>query len=221
MFKYSLSILLALALTVFQKSFAQLSVLRDTGTGIPITANPYQSVKGSQYYNDFRPGIIYLPDGQTVEGLQVALNGYENTMEYKMEGKLFAYSPEKLKGFLFLTESGEKVVFTSEFTIPTLSKRRFLQVLERGKYQLLHHSYKIMTDDVTATYGAQAAKVFQNQEEFFVVKDTKVFLLKNKQKDLQAIFGEDFERVNTLIKQQKINFKNKEDVQGLIRQLNQ
>lgn len=207
---------------VLLQSQAQLSVLRDTGTGIPISANPYREVKGTHYFDEFRPGIIYLLDGQTVEGLPIALNGYENTLEYKIEDRLYAYSPEKLKGFLFVSESGEKVVFTSEFTIPTLSKKRFLQILERsGPYQLLLHSYKIMTDDVTATYGAQAAKAFQNQEEFFVVKDGNVFLLKNKQKELQSIFGQDFEKANAIIKNQKINFKDREDVISLIKQLNQ
>jgi hypothetical protein len=213
--------LLVFALSASMELHAQLAILRDNGTGNPITANPYREVKGTQYLDDFRPGIIYLPDGQTVEGLPIALNGYENALEYKIEDRLYSYAPEKLKGFLYVNGSGEKMVFTSEFTIPTLSKKRFLQVLERGRYQLLLHSYKIMTDDVTATYGAQAAKVFQNQEEFFIVRDNQVALLKNKQKDLQAAFGEDFVKVSTLIKEQKINFKNKEDVKSLIRQLNQ
>ncbi|MFZ4425857.1 MAG: hypothetical protein ACOYOO_01740 [Saprospiraceae bacterium] len=215
-------LLFAQALMVCIEMNAQLTILRDNGTGNPITANPYLEVKGSQYLHDFRPGIIYLPDGQAVEGLPIALNGYENTLEYKIGDRLYAYSPEKLKGFSYVSESGEKIVFTSAFTVPTLSKRRFLQVLENeGAYQLLLHTYKIMANDVTAAYGAQSAKVFQNQEEFFVVKDANVFLLKNKQKDLQAIFGGDFEKASALIGDQKINFKDKDAVKSLIRQMNQ
>jgi len=222
MFKLKFLLTFIIGMFLFIHSYAQLSILRDNGTGIPISANPYREVKGSHYFNEFRPGIIYLLDGQTVEGLPLALNGYENTLEYRIEDRLYSYSAEKLKGFLFVSESGEKVVFTSEFTIPTLSKKRFLQVLDRsGSYQLLLHSYKIMTDDVTATYGAQASKAFQNQEEFFVVKNGNVFLLKNKQKELQNIFGQDFEKANAIIKNQKINFKSKEDLISLIKQLNQ
>lgn len=201
-------------------SKAQLSVLRDNGTGNPIMTSPYREVKGSQYIEDFKEGIIYLPNGQKVEGLRIALNGYEHTLEYKLEGNLYAYPADKLAGFSYLSESGETLEFTSEFEIPTLSEKRFLRVLEKGKYTLLLHQYKIMTDDVMATYGAQAAKVFQDQEEFFIVKDGEVSLLKNKSKDLQQIFGEDFDKVNSIIKEQRLNLKSQADIQKLIKQLN-
>lgn len=183
--------------------------------------SPYREVKGTHYIEDFRVGTIYLPNGQKVEGLQLALNGYENTLEYKLDGSLFAYAADKLAGFGYTTESGELIEYTTEFAIPTLSKRRYLKILEKGRYTLLHHQYIIMTDDVTATYGAQAAKVFQRQEEFFIVKDGKISLLKNKPKDLEAIFSGDSEKVSGLIKNQKTNFKNAESLKSLIRQLNQ
>jgi hypothetical protein len=96
-----------------------------------------------------------------------------------------------------------------------------VQVLEKGKYTLLFHPYKIMTDDPSATYGAQASKVFQDYEEFFVVAEGKVFLLKNKEKDLKEAFGSDLEKAMSIIKSQKINFKKAEELKALIRQMNQ
>jgi hypothetical protein len=218
----NISYVIALLFGVFvsESSFAQLTLLRDNGTGNPIMTNPYTEVKGSQYINEFRQGTLYLANGQKVDGLQIALNGYENTLEYKLEGNLYSYSPENLPGFSFVTESGEVEEFTSEFIIPTLSKKTFLKKLEAGKYSLFLFPFKIMTDDVGSTYGAQAAKVFQTQEDLFVVKDGKIFLFKSKSKDLQEIFGEDYERANSLVKEQKLNLKDPADVQELIRQLN-
>lgn len=204
-----------------QSTLAQLSILRDNGTGNPIITSPYREVKGTHYIEDFKIGTMYLPNGQKVEGLQLALNGYENTLEYKLDGSLFAYTADKLAGFAFTSPSGELIEYTTEYVIPTLSKRRYLKILEKGKYTLLHHQYKIMADDVTATYGAQAAKVFQSQEEFFIAKEGEIFLLKNKAKDLEEIFGADSGKVAALIKSQKTNFKNPEDLKSLIRQLNQ
>jgi hypothetical protein len=217
-----ISLLIAISFLMFLPGFsqAQLAVLRDNGTGNPILTNAYREVKGSPYFEEFKMGTILLPNGQTVEGLQIALNAFENTMEYKLEGTLFSYAPEKIAGFKYDSESGEKVEFTSEFTIPTLGKKRFMRVLEKGKYTLLHHQYKLMMDDVSATYGAQAAKAFQNQEEFFIVKDGSVYLFKNKSKDLQQIFGEDAARANSIIKEQKLNLKSQADISRLIRQLN-
>ncbi len=78
-----------------------------------------------------------------------------------------------------------------------------------------------MTDDPSATYGAQASKVFQDYEEFFVAVDGKVFLVKNKEKDLKEVFGSDLDKAMSIIKSQKINFKNAEELKALIRQLNQ
>jgi hypothetical protein len=125
-----------------------------------------------------------------------------------------------LPGFSIVSESGELEEFTSEYVIPTLSKKRFLKKLEAGKYGLYLYPFKIMTDDVGSTYGAQASKVFQNQENLFIVKDGKIVLFKTKTKDMQVIFGDDFEKANAIIKDQKLNLKNPEDVRVLIRQLN-
>lgn len=200
---------------------AQLAVLRDSGTGMPITTNPYREVKGSVYIEEFKPGTLLLLDGRAVEGLQIALNGYEHTLEYKLEGNLYSYSADKLKGFSFQDGRGGETKFTSEFTIPTLSKKRFLQVIEEGKYTLLLHSYKIMVDDVAATYGAQAAKTFQNQEDFFIAKAGKIYLVKNKNKDLEEVFGEDYPKAFEIQKNQKLNLKNLPDLSVLVRALNQ
>ncbi|MBM3426569.1 MAG: hypothetical protein FJX97_06205 [Bacteroidetes bacterium] len=218
--KKSLFFLLLLGGLLPIHTFAQLALLRDNGTGLPITANPYGGVKGSAYLEDFKKGILYLKTGQKVEGLYVALNTYSNSLEYKLEGGLFAYAPDKLVGFSIPVGEGSKE-FTSEYVLPTLKVQRFVQVLEKGKYTLLFHPYKIMTDDPSATYGAQASKVFQDYEEFFVAVDEKVFLVKNKEKDLKEAFGSDFDKAQSIIKSQKINFKDAEELKNLIRQMNQ
>jgi len=203
------------------RSVAQLSLLRDNGTGLPITTNPYREVKGSAYLEDFTKGKIFLPDGQWVEGLQIALNAYENTLEYKLEGSLFSYTSDKLSGFTYTSATSGPVEFTSAYELPTLKEKRFVRVLENGNYSLLLHTYKIMVDDPSATYGAQAAKVFQPQQELFVVSGGKVYLMKGKEKDLNEIFGQDAAKAGEWIKSQKLNVKDVDDMRALIRQLNQ
>lgn len=215
-----------LALSLFlgsllpMSSFAQMTLLRDNGTGIPITANPFAGVKGSPYFDEFKKGIIYLATGQKVEGLPIALNAYNNTLEYKLEGKFFAYTPDKVKGFSYPPEAGGSE-YTSAYLVPTLKSKRFLKIVEKGRYTLLFHAYKTMTDDPSATYGAQASKVFQDQQEFFVVVNEKVMLMKNKEKDLQQIFGADLAKATAFIKSERIDFKKLGDLQTLIRHMNQ
>jgi hypothetical protein len=218
--KKLLALSLFLGFLLPMSSFAQMALLRDNGTGMPITANPYLGVKGSAYFDEFNKGIIYLATGQKVEGLPIALNAYGNTLEYKLEGKLFAYTPDKVTGFSYAPEAGGSE-YTSAYVVPTLKTRRFLKVLEKGTYTLLFHGYKIMTDDPSATYGAQASKVFQDQEEFFVVVNDKVMLMKNKEKDLQQIFGTELAKATAFIKSERIDFKKSGDLQDLIRYMNQ
>lgn len=214
-------IYLLLLLGCYSNSFAQLAILRDNGTGNPILANPYSEVKGSPYIDDFREGVLLLNNGQTVSGLQIALQGYEHTLQYKLDGNLFAYTPENLSGFTYISDSGEAMEYTSEFTVPTKGERQFMRVLEKGKYMLLSYPYKIMVDDPNATYGTQASKVFQNQENIIVVKDGESFLFKNKSKDLQKIFGDDYEKIPEIEKSLKLNLKKTHDIRLLIRALNQ
>ena len=218
--KKILALSLFLGVLLPMSSFAQMALLRDNGTGMPITANPYLGVKGSAYFDEFNKGVIFLASGQKVEGLTIALNAYNNTLEYKLEGKLFAYTPEKVTGFSYSPEAGGSE-YTSAYVVPTLKMRRFLKILEKGTYTLLFHGYKTMTDDPSATYGAQASKVFQDQEEFFVVVGEKVMLLRNKEKELQQIFGGDAPKATSFIKSERIDFKKSGDLQDLIRHMNQ
>ena len=202
-------------------TFAQLSVLRDSGTGQPIITNPYKEVKGTPYISEFNEGTIVLLGGQLVEGLQIALNGYEQTLEYKLDGNLFGYSPENLKGFFYRDKAGNLVQFTSDFEIPSISKQRFLQELETGKYHLLKYPYKIMADDVTAAYGSQSLKVFQMEEEFLIGIDGKAFILKKNTKNFQEIFGEEEAKALRIIKENKLSLKSEADIRKLVQLMNE
>jgi len=201
-------------------SFGQIALLRDNGTGMPITANAYSGVKGSAYLEDFNKGVLYLINGLKVEGLNIALNAYQNNLEYKLDGGQFSYGPDRLTRFTYTSASGELVEFTSEYEIPTMKKKRFVQVIEKGKYTLLFHPYKIMTDDPSATYGAQAAKVFQDEQDIFVAVEGKLFVLRNKEKSLKEAFGSDAEKAIAFIKSQKVNFKEMNELRALIQELN-
>ena len=96
-------------------SNGQMAILRDNGTGMPITANAYNGVKGSAYLEDFKKGVLYLTNGLKVEGLTIALNAYSNNLEYKIEGGQFSYGPDKLSRFTYSSASGELIEFTSGY----------------------------------------------------------------------------------------------------------
>lgn len=212
-----------IALIVFfcgiHKGQAQLQVLRDQGTGAPIMANPYAGVKGSPYIGDFDLGTIIFNEKDTASNVMIAFNGYANSLEIKLDGQKFAYSPNKIHGFV-IAPDGKPELYRSGFVVPGTGENRFVQVLSDGKYTLIKHKYKTMGDDLSATYGSQNAKTFNPGEELFVAKDGEVKAWKAKDKSLKEIFGEDYPKVTQLVKDNGLFLKDQADVVRLFRMLN-
>jgi hypothetical protein len=194
--------------------------MRDTGTGNPIVANPYMEVKGTPYLSDFVAGVLILPDSQRVDNIMISVNGYDNTLEYKLNGMLFAYNPNKLKGFILPGATGQAEAFTSQYLLPNFGEKRFVQVLEEGRYTLVNYRYKVMVDDVSAGYGAQSSKVFQDESMYYIARDGKTFVVKNKSKSLQEIFGDDYGKAEGIINLHDLDIKNDVDLLYLLKTLN-
>jgi hypothetical protein len=53
------------------------------------------------------------------------------------------------------------------------------------------------------------------------VVNEKVMLMKNKEKDLQQIFGTELGKATAFIKSERIDFKKSEELKTLIRHMNQ
>jgi hypothetical protein len=219
MSKISYLIVLIVLFCGIQNGHAQLQVLRDQGTGAPIMANPYAGVKGSPYIGEFAFGTIIFNEKDTANNIQIAFNGYANSLEVKVDGQLFAYTPQKILGFI-IAPDGRPELYRSGFVLPGIGENRFVQILEDGNYTLVKHKYKTMGDDLSAAYGAQNAKAFNSGEELFVAKDGVVKAWKTKAKNLEEIFGPDFPTVSNLIKDNGLNVKDEADVIQLFRLLN-
>ncbi|MCF1749854.1 hypothetical protein [Mariniradius sediminis] len=219
MSKISYLIVLIVLFCGIQNGHAQLQMLRDQGTGAPITANPYAGVKGSPYIGDFESGAIIFNEKDTAENIQIAFNGYANSLEVKVDGQLFAYSPQKILGFV-ISPDGRPELYRSGFVLPGLGENRFVQILEDGNYTLIKHKYKTLGNDPSATYGTQNAKAFNPAEDVFVAKDGVVKAWKTKTKNLEEIFGPDYAKVAALIKENGLNIRDEADVIRLFRLLN-
>jgi hypothetical protein len=219
MSKVSYLIVLIVLFCGIQNGHAQLQMLRDQGTGAPITANPYAGVKGSPYIGEFASGSIIFNEKDTANNIQIAFNGYANSLEVKVDGQLFAYTPQKILGFVISPE-GRPELYRSGFVLPGLGENRFVQILEDGNYTLLKHKYKILGNDPSATYGTQNAKSFNPAEDLFVAKDGVVKPWKSKAKNIEEIFGDDYPKVSALVKDNGLNLRDQADVVRLFRLLN-
>lgn len=218
--KFSLSLLVMLVLALFsEKSYGQLSLLRDVGTGNPVLANPFPDVKGTPYWSDFSMGRVIFTEKDTVKNLMVAFNAYSHQLEYRIEGNQLAYTPKMIQGFI-IQDQGKSMVFKSGYDIPRVGTNRFVEVMVDGDYTLIDHKYKIMGDDPSAAYGSQRSRMFLNREELYVVKDGVVMPWKTKRKDLEAIFGDDYAHFKKLENEYGFDLKDKDAVRRLILLMN-
>jgi hypothetical protein len=216
--KVSLLQLVCLLILSFP-AFGQLQMLRDNATGVPITANPFIGVKGSPYLGDFEIGDIIFSGTDTASNVMIAFNAYNHTLEYKHQGELLAFVPGKIQGFA-KKDNGSVRYFRTGIPLPGIGQNRFVEVLEEGNYSLVRHTYKVMVDDVTTTYGTQKSKSFEMREDLYVLKDGNTMLMKTKKKNLQEIFGSDFLKVEELVKKHQFDLKSANQLKSLLQILN-
>lgn len=217
--KFSLIIVILLIASINNVN-AQLQVLRDQGTGAPVTGDPFPEVKGTPYWKEFDLGKIVFSDRDTAENVIIAFNAFNHTLVYRDGRELMAYSPGKINGFI-LNPSTSPQLYRSGYEIPGVGKNRFVEVLVDGEYTLVNHKYKRMIDDPGATYGSQRAKAFSNTEELIIYKDGEAFQWKPKKKFLVGYFGEEgYSKINDFAATYNLDLKDSNDVRRLIMMLN-
>jgi hypothetical protein len=77
-----------------------------------------------------------------------------------------------------------------------------------------------MADDVSAGYGAQSSKVFQDESMYYTARDGKTFVVKNKSKSLKEIFGDDYGKAKGIINLHDLDIKKGNDLLFLLKTLN-
>ncbi|PSL01751.1 hypothetical protein [Cecembia rubra] len=220
--KFSLSLLVLLLIGgLGNQSVAQLQLLRDQVSGNPVMANPNPDVNGTPYWSGFEEGKIIFSEKDTVENLMIAFNAFNHTLVYQVERDLVAYTPGKISGFILQSKSNPQL-FRSGYNIPNIGPNRFVEILVDGKYTLVSHKFKRITDDPGAAYGAQRAKAFVNAEDLYVYKEGQPFLWRAKKKNLIEFFGnEGYQKINQFADTYNLDLKAKSDIRRLIHFLNQ
>lgn len=123
-----------------------------------------------------------------------------------------------LSGFVFLG-TRQKFIYIEPGN--WTKGKTFFEVLEEGEYALLvHHSAKKLKANYNAALdtGSKSETITQ-KEAYYVMKADKVFEIPQKKKAAEKFFSK-YSKATKYLKNNKVKFKNKEDLQGLIRYLN-
>jgi len=182
----------------------------------------YNDIKGSPYENEeFSPGKIFYKGMEPIS-LLLRFNIYDNVIQYV--DNLQIYDLIINEKFLHAEVNGLKLIY-SEYVDGTELKKGFFIQLLGGKYNL----YKMKRIELSK--GSEKASSYEQDKppSFNRLKDkyylssenNSFFLFTGSKKSMQEVFRKDYDVVQEIVKDKKINLKKEEDIIQLITILNQ
>lgn len=189
--------------------FAQLTNLQDIGNGAPLMAK-YPGISGSPLVGDFTDGKIFFNEREFYEG-KLALNGYENRVEYMYQGERFYFEPKEISYFVIFENNRERVFKKSDALIK--GKTVFYEEL-KGKDDLILaklYSVSVGNDPTSSSYGSDRGKAFLPSEELYLCSQGTCKIVKNE-KQLGDVLSEPLlSEALAVIKAEKLKLKKEED----------
>ncbi|MBU1013104.1 MAG: hypothetical protein KKG99_08855 [Bacteroidetes bacterium] len=179
-------------------------------------------IKGSPYLNaEFVLGDILTDNKIHYVSVPLRYNIYNDDIEFEVdkENYLAISNPESI----------QKIVIGDQEFIYAIKRNKkgdqfgYYQLLQDGKVRLLSR-HNIVFKEATKTTGykaAESAKFEKNSNTFYLQKENDEPHEISNKKDLIAILGPQGEKINLLIKKEKINFRKEEDLIKLLKFINQ
>ena len=182
--------------------------LRDI-LGRPIRELAFVDVIGSPFANDeFIIGNVVLNNGDEYEDVPLKYNIYNDELYFKN------LKDEMLLSFVIPVKSFKlagQTYMSGYPEIDNFTKNSYYRLLAGNKIKLLSKSYKTIVE--TKPYNsANVEKKFESYKTYFIFKEGKMYRFKPSRKNLLDLFDSSGPKMEEYIKQEKINFKNDQDL---------
>ncbi|PKP33665.1 MAG: hypothetical protein CVU00_10390 [Bacteroidetes bacterium HGW-Bacteroidetes-17] len=179
-------------------------------------------IKGSPYLKtEFVLGDILTYNKIHYVNVPLRYNIYNDEIEFEVdkENYLAISSPESI----------QKIIIGDDAFIYTVKRNKkgeqfgYYQLLHEGKVRLLSR-HNIVFKEATRTTGykaAESAKFEKNSNTYYLQKENDEPHEISNKKDLVAMLGPQGEKINLLIKKEKLNFRKEEDLIKLVKFMNE
>jgi hypothetical protein len=175
------------------------------------------TIEGSPYLNETYANAEIWSSATAHQNFSVRYNIYQDAMEYKQNGQIYAFDPSsKLRRVVL----GDETFILSRYDLDGQTKSGFLQVLDSGKVMLYAKKVVKFTDakkggnldgtDQLARY-ARGADVF-----FFKIGNTVPKEVESL-KSMIAVFPDKNEELTQFAKKEKISIKKEKDMIKLVK----
>ena len=187
--------------------------------------NKYADVTGSAYFFPaFKFSTIELRDGRKYMDIQSRLNLVEHEVEFISATSKEGYIGKGLVSIISFNDTVKqdikKYTFQSGFpSIDNQSAIHFYQVLCTGSITLLKSINKVMEERNNELSG-EKSKEFVTRENWYVFQNGTMKRVKKDQAFFASLFSDKTDAFITYVKQQKVNFKNEDQVLKMINYFN-
>jgi hypothetical protein len=187
--------------------------------------NKYADVTGSAYFLPaFKYSTIELRDGRKYMDIQSRLNLVEHEVEFISATSKEGYIGKGLVSIISFNDTVKqdikKYTFQSGFpSIDNQSAIHFYQVLCTGSITLLKSINKVMEERNNELSG-EKSKEFVTRENWYVFQNGTMKRVKKDQAFFASLFSDKTDPFITYVKQQKVNFKNEDQVLKMINYFN-
>jgi len=215
--KYLLNILLAT--TAFLSTLNCSAQFLSDFRGKPVNEQRYVQVSGSPFYNkNFLKGEVTFTN-KNIKNVKGYLN-YDQVQDIILfkpnyEDKAAIEITDQIDKFSMLTENGDAINFIRLGSIGLTDALGFAEELLSGKLGLLKRTKKKILE--TQVYNsANIEKTVVQETSYILVKDNKAILLKQDRNSFLSVLSDQEETLKKYLKDQKINFKQDQDVVKLL-----
>lgn len=204
------------------KDIGQSMLIVTDGTGKTVNMGLDMDNYGSPYFDtEFNPADILLVGGQKYENVQVKLNLLSNEVLFKSDhGAELAILPAIQS--VLLKKNGERFLF--EFGYPNFDKQNtktIYQVLAKGEISVLKY-YFVQVTEAKPYSSATMLRTIEKFPKLFVYnKNIGLQRAPKTTEEITAIFKNEHERLNKIIRNNQLKIKKEEDLLQCITMFNQ
>jgi hypothetical protein len=189
-------------------------------------------IKGNMYFenkligsDNWFQGELLLPEGRKVKEVLIRYNIYQDIVEVKQKEDILSIRSEKIKGFTLQATDGKVNTFLNGFTTNHNSKINYFsyfEILHDGKYKLLAKHQKVILKDNTPSHlTAELNNSYSKVVKYFLINSIcELQPISLNKKAFFALFGYKANKVQMIVKDNKINIRKQQDLIRLFEILN-
>ena len=157
---------------------------------------PPARLDGSFYLNDeWQTGSVYLTHNQVLKGFSLKYDVEHQLLEIKTSTEIKVCEPENFQKFEWINKSGHSEVFLSGALLKNAGQEsvgKVFQILIEGRASLLKQTEMVVIKSTyvpTVDVGQRNDRV-RKKEKYFLLKEGKLFRIKNRKSDSLTLLQE-------------------------------